>query len=122
MDGLDRAANPIQSSPITSLTPETSRTLSGAGAVGLPSRFDSDRAASSGSLLPMIPEWPGDHLNLRSIPARQSDVVLCAILASRARRILAEFPASDSEVISSVHSVDLVQLVRFGSFWFGLWR
>lgn len=30
-------------------------------------------------------------------------------------------PAS-SELIGSVHSVNLVQLVRFGSFWFSLWR
>jgi len=70
---------------IKRITPETSRTLSSTGAVGLHSRFDSVRAASSASLLPTIPEWPGDHLNLRSIPARQSDAVLCAILANRAR-------------------------------------
>lgn len=39
---------------IKRITPEASRTLHGTGAVGLPSRFDSVRAASSASLLPMM--------------------------------------------------------------------
>jgi hypothetical protein len=56
--------NLLLSSLIKRITPKTSRTLSSTGAVGLLSRFDSVRAASSASLIPMISEWPGNHLNL----------------------------------------------------------